>query len=156
MRLYALVAALFVALGAAPLAAQEAGARVPAAAEQDVYAAALAFYTPPRGQVRWIEMTPLDAAGDRTPLDPGLRRALIARLGDRFLPWSEDARGQGGRLRVSAIEPAGPGRYRLAVGYRHHTKYFEGSASTQTFLVRCDEDACRILKRGPAAAPSDW
>lgn len=152
MRPRASVVALLVAVGAAPLVAQETGAPVPVVAIQlDVYATALGFYAPPRGQVRWIETTPLDATEDRAPLVPGLRRALIARLGDRFLPWSEDAPGQGGRLRVSTIEPAGSGRYRLTVGYRHHTTYYDGPASAQTFLVGCNEGDCRILERGPAA-----
>lgn len=142
-------AALLLALAAAPsaLLAQKATTPIPAGVQLDVYAAALAFYDPPRNQVRWIETTPIEP-GVGAPLDPGLQRALIARLGERFLAWSEDAPGQGGRLRVSPIEPAGPGRWRLAVGYRHRTPYHEGSASTQEFLVGCANGACRILERG--------
>lgn len=138
---------------AAPLAAQDAA--IPAEVQLEVYATALEFYSPPRSQVRWIETTPLES-GVPAPLDPGLRSALIARLGDRFLPWSENAPGQGGRLRVTPIEPAGPGRYRLGVGYRHRTPYFEGSASTQTFLVGCEAGACEILERGDGTAVETW
>lgn len=143
-------AALLLALAATPSAlfAQEATTPIPAAVQLDVYAAALAFYDPPRNQVRWIETTPLES-GAGAPLDPALQRALVARLGDRFHVWTEDAPGQGGRLRLSPIEPAGPGRWRLAVGYRHRTPYYEGSASTQRFLVGCEDGGCRILERGP-------
>jgi hypothetical protein len=136
----------------APLAAQEAETPVSRSIQLDVYATALAFYKPPRGQLRWIEAAPLGVERDRAPLDPGLVRTLIARLGDRFRPWSADATGRGGRLRLSAIEPAGRGRYGLSVGYRHHTEYYEGPVSAQRFLVGCDEAGCRILERGPAAA----
>jgi hypothetical protein len=138
---------------AAPLAAQDAA--ISAEVQLEVYATALGFYSPPRNQVRWIETTPLEP-GVPAPLDPGLRSALIARLGDRFLPWSENAPGQGGRLRVTPIEPAGPGRYRLGVGYRHRTPYFEGSVSTQTFLVGCEAGDCQILDRGGGTAMEIW
>ena len=130
------VSALF-AFAAPSLAAQEAVPAIPAGIELEVYATALAFYSPLRGQVRWLE-----------GFEPGLRRALIARLGDRFLPWSEGARGSGGRLRVSPIEAAGPDRYRLTVEYRHRTPYFEGPASAQAFLVGCDGLRCAIVSRG--------
>lgn len=158
MRAHSGTTAFLVALGAAslgpgPLAAQD--DPIPADVRLDVYSAALAFYDPPRNQVRWIETTPLEPGG-RAPLDSGLQRSLIARLGDRFLPWTESAGGQGGRLRLSAIEPAAPGRYRLAVGYRHRTPYFEGAASTQSFLVGCEDGACRILEREPGTAMDGW
>jgi hypothetical protein len=131
------VVTLLAAAWAGPLAAQDAAAGIGLDLEVEVYATALAFYSPPRDQVRWLES-----------FEPGLRRALIARLGDRFLPWSEGARGQGGRLRVSPIEAAGPDRYRLVVEYRHRTPYFEGPISAQAFLVRCDGLRCAILSRG--------
>ena len=114
------------------------GAAIPAAVEIEIYATALAFYSPPRGQVRWIESTEY-------------REELLERLGERFRSWVEDAPESGGRLRISPIEAAGRGRYRLTVRYRHHTPHFEGAESTQEFLVGCEGDACRILARGPDA-----
>ena len=114
------------------------GTPIPAAVEIEVYATALAFYSPPRGQVRWIESTEY-------------RGELIERLGGRFRSWVEGAPGSGGRLRISPIEAAAPGRYRLTVRYRHHTPHFEGAESAQEFLVGCDGAACRILERAPAA-----
>lgn len=129
------LAMLLPAASVATLAAQ---IPIPPEVELGVYATALEFYSPPRGQVRWLEST-------------ALRDGLIERLGDRFRPWVESAPGSGGRLAVSPIERAGPDCYRLTVGYRHHTPYFEGPESTQEFLVGCDRGQCRILARGPDA-----
>jgi len=157
MRARVSAALLLVAAGTAPLAAQETGAPVPETVRLDVYATALAFYSPPRGQVRWIEPAPLDAARGEAPLEREFVRALVARLGDRFLPGWEEQRGAGGRLRLSTIYPIGSsGRYRLAIGYRHHTEYHEGPASTQTFVVGCDRKGCQVLQRAPGAGPNDW
>lgn len=130
------LAMLLTCTSVATLAAQES---IPPDVELEVYATALEFYSPPRGQVRWIEST-------------AYRDALIERLGDRFRPWVENAQGSGGRLTVSPIEGAGPDRYRLSVRYRHRTPYFEGTESTQDFLVGCDRLRCRILARGPDAS----
>jgi hypothetical protein len=130
------LAMLLTSMSAAKLAAQ---GSIPPDVELEVYATALEFYSPPRGQVRWLE-------------SPVHREALIERLGDRFRPWVENAPGSGGRLVVSPIEEAGPDRYRLTVRYRHRTPHFEGPESTQEFLVGCDGARCRILARGPDAS----
>lgn len=132
------LSSLLAAISAATLTAQDALVPIPPDVELEVYATALEFYSPPRGQVRWIESAVF-------------RVELIERLGDRFRPWVENAPGSGGRLRVSPIEGAGPGRYRLTVRYRHRTPYFEGPESAQAFLVGCDGPRCRILARGPDA-----
>lgn len=126
------IGVLLTAASAATLPAQDS---IPSVVELEIYATALEFYSPPRGQVRWLE-------------SPVQREALIERLGDRFRPWVEGARGSGGRLTVSPIEVAGPDQYRLTVWYRHWTPYFEGPESSQEFLVGCDRAGCRILARG--------
>ena len=133
------MAIVLIAVTAAPVPGQDTA--LSAELEREILATALAFYSPPRGQVRWIESE-----------DPALQPALVARLGERFLPWTEGARGPGGRLRFSPIEIVEPGRYRVSVSYRHRTPYHEGPLSTQTFLVGCDGSGCRILARGPGGA----
>jgi hypothetical protein len=126
-----------------PAAAQN--PKLSADLEREVLATALAFYSPPRNQVRWIQSN-----------DSALQRTLLARLGERFLAWNEDARGEGGRLRVSPIQIVEPGRYRLTVAYTHRTPYHEGPTSTQSFLVGCDGSACLILARGPGGGEDAW
>jgi hypothetical protein len=135
-RVSVVLAIVLTATSVGTLAAQ---GPIPADVELAVYATALEFYSPPRGQVRWLESM-------------AHRKELIERLGDRFRPRIEDAPGSGGRLMVSPIERAGADRYRLTVRYRHHTPYFEGPESSQELLVGCDDGQCRILARGPDAS----
>lgn len=137
------MAMALVAVTAPPVAGQETA--LSPELELEVFATALEYYSPPRGQVRWIEVE-----------DPALQRALSARLGDRFLPWTEGARGAGGRLRISGIEIVEAGRYRVTVSYRHRTPYHEGPFSAQTFLVGCNGSGCRILARGPGRGEQGW
>lgn len=141
MSTHALLVGATIALVAvtSPAAAQD--PKLSAELEREVLATALAFYSPPRNQVRWIESD-----------DSALQGILLARLGERFIAWTEDARGEGGRLRVAPIEIVEPGRYRLTVAYSHRTRYHEGPTSTQSFLVGCDGSACQILARDPGGS----
>lgn len=63
-----------------------------------VYEAALRFYDPVGGRMRWLDPTLL---GRTDSLDPALAAELLDRMGDDFRPWNGEARGEGGVLRVS-------------------------------------------------------
>lgn len=117
-----------------------------------VYTTALRFYDPPRGQRRWLESPMIDESGAPAgaALDPALAADLLERLGDDFRPWTESARGSGGRVAVSPIRAVAPDAFRLTVGYRHRTPYAEGPATFQSFLVSRDGEEWRIFARGPA------
>ena len=117
-----------------------------------VYATALRFYDPPRGQRRWLESPMIDESGapSDAALDPALAADLLERLGDDFRPWMKSARGSGGRVAVSPLRAVAPDAFRVTVGYRHRTPYAEGPATFQSFLVGRDGAGWRILARGPA------
>ena len=94
----------------------------------DIYTTVLRFFTPPRNQVRWIELT----------MPSEVRDSLIRRLGKRFEGWSathdSDPR-SGGRINLSTIERFTPDSVRVTARYQHRMKYHTNEPFDVRFVI---------------------
>lgn len=94
----------------------------------DVYTAALRFFTPPRNQVRWIDLSMIPDRDRNMPA--AMRDSLIRRLGNHFEGWSagheSDSR-SGGRINLSAIHRFTPDSVTVTARYQHRTEYHANS-----------------------------
>src|SRR5437868_4462509 len=102
----------------------------------DVYTTVLRFFTPPRSQVRWIDLGMIPRGTATMP--SAVRDSLIKRLGNRFEGWSDyhesDPR-SGGRINLSSIDRLTPDSVSVTVRYQHHAEYFDNAPFDVRFLI---------------------
>jgi hypothetical protein len=101
----------------------------------DIYTTVLRFFTPPRNQVRWIDLEMIP--GDKT-MPAAIRDSLIKRLGSRFEGWGASHRSDprsGGRINLSSIYRVSPDSVRVTARYQHHTEHHDNEAFDVKFLV---------------------
>lgn len=124
--------------------------------ELQVLSTALRFYSPPRGQARWLEAERLPAAPDAiaAPLDRAAIDDLVLRLGaGRFCAAGarDLCRSQrGGGLRVSPVYRSGE-TARVAVSFESAQPHARPITSTQVFVLTRDASGWRIDQRALAA-----
>ena len=101
----------------------------------DIYTAVLRFFSPPRNQVRWIDLQMIPA-GKTMP--SAVRDSLIRRAGKRFEGWSsfhESDRRSGGRINLSSIYRFTPDSVSVTAQYQHRMEYHSNEPFPVRFLL---------------------
>jgi hypothetical protein len=103
----------------------------------EIYAAVLRFFSPPGGQLRWLDPALLPGGEAPARLDEPTVRYLLGELGPRFARLEAEPGGsaRGGVVRLSAIRRFAPDSAEVRAHYRHVSPYAEPPASELTFTV---------------------
>lgn len=102
----------------------------------DVYTAVLRFFTPPRNQVRWIDLQMIPSGVGAMP--SAMRDSLIRRTGKHFEGWSsyhESDPRSGGRISLSAINRFNADSAGVTARYQHRTEYHTNDSFDVRFLI---------------------
>jgi hypothetical protein len=102
----------------------------------DIYTTVLRFFSPPRSQVRWIDLQMIPSKGDAMP--SAMRDSLIRRAGKHFEGWSsyhESDPRSGGRISLSSINRFSPDSVSVTARYQHRTEYHTNDSFDIRFLI---------------------